>query len=222
MWRVWIPASASAPRDAATVRLMLWAPDEPPVTMSTGFSGCRPSAAQGAVPRRGPDHGRDFAAHGHAHMPGVAQRGAGEGHGHVPAQPRTHPVGQARAGVGLVDDDGDLPPPGGEVHGRADVAAHSHEDVRAGVVEDAPGLLDRAGEAAGQPQQIRGGPARERDAVNGGQLEPGGRNQPGLHAGGRSDGEQPGVGARIADGGGDGQQRIDMACRSAAGEDHGQ
>ena len=45
------PASAMRPTDAAMVRLTLWAPEEPPVTIRAGRSGSRPTMCSGDTKR---------------------------------------------------------------------------------------------------------------------------------------------------------------------------
>ena len=57
------------------------------------------------------------------------------------AEPGADPVREPGPGVGLVDDDGDLPAPGGKVHRGADVAADADQDVRPGLVQDDAGLF---------------------------------------------------------------------------------
>ena len=134
-----------------------------------------------------------------------------------------HPVGQAGPGVGLMDHDGDLPAPGGEVQRGADIAADAHQDVGAGLVQDAPGLLHGAGQPAGQPQQVQrkacaGSGTRSMVASS---RPAAGTSRVSIPAGvptARS--RAPGRAARRARG--DGQERADVAGGSAAGEDDGQ
>ncbi len=178
------------------------------------------------LPRAGPGCGAvqagDFRPHGHAHMPRAAEFGRGEGDGHVAAEAGADTVCQARAGVGLVDHDRDLPAPGGKVHRGAHIAADAHQDVGAGLVQDGTGLLYRTGHPAGEPEQVHGGPARERDPADGGQIQPGGRNQPGFHPARGAHCQELHSGQRLPQGTGDGQERADVSGGSAAGKDHGQ
>ncbi|MFP3686231.1 hypothetical protein SB847_21240, partial [Bacillus sp. SIMBA_026] len=59
----------------------------------------------------------------------------------------------------------------------------------------------------------------KRNTVNGGKLIAGSRDQPGLHARGRSNGQDGGIRPLLLDGIGDRQQRTDVPGRSAAGKD---
>ena len=162
----------------------------------------------------------DFPAHRHADVPGPAEFRAGEGNGNVAAEAGAYLVGQAGPGVGFMDNDGDVAPPGGEVERRAHVAADAHQDVGFSVVEDFSGLPDRTGQPSREPQQIKGRLARKRHAADGGQFQAGRRNQPGLHPAGRSHGQEAHLRAHFPQRGRYGQEGTDVPRRSAAGEDY--
>ncbi len=130
-------------------RLMLCAPEEPPVTIRVGLSCSSPRAVRAAGAGSAPVQTGDFAAHWHSDVPRAAEPSAVERDGDVLAQPGTDPVGEPWPGVGLMDHDRDLAPPGGKVQRGADVAADADQDVRPGVVQDAAGLPHGAGKLTG-------------------------------------------------------------------------
>ncbi len=121
-----------------------------------------------------------------------------------------------------MDDNRDFPAAGGEVHGCADVAADADQDVRAGFIEDDAGLPHGTGEPAGKPQQVHRGFPRKGHPADGGEVQPRGRDQPGLHPVGGADGEEPGLRTGLPDRVCDGQEGADVPGCSAAGEDNGQ
>ena len=91
----------------------------------------RPEAegAQRLVPPGRAVQPRDHLPQRHAQVAAAGQpavrRAGGDPFGH----PGADPVGQARAGVRLVDHDGDPAPPRGEVERGADVAADANQHV---------------------------------------------------------------------------------------------
>lgn len=200
---------------------MLWAPEDPRDDQRgqvrvqfQRFAGTRLGG--------GPFQPGNFGAHGHPDVAGVPERRGVEGDGHIFGQHRANTVGEAGTRVGLVDHNGDPPPPGSQVHGRAHVPANAHEHVCAVFVQDPAGLPYGPGQSAGEPDQVHGGFARQRHPVDRGKVQAGRRHQAGLHAGRCPDGKEAGFRRGGPDGSGDGKQRADVACRSAAGEDDGE
>ena len=191
------------------------------MTISVGCCGSRPSAA-GRPLWRPPDPGRRRPGASACRRGGPGEPGTGEGDGHFCAQPRPHTVRQSRPGIGFMEHDRDVPPPGGKIHGRADIPADADENVGTGLVQDHAGLLDGAGEAG---REAGAGPATV-CAESGTRLMVASSTP----AAGTSRASIPsGVPtARSRARGGfpdrmrDGEQRADVPGCSAAGEDDGQ
>jgi len=153
---------------------------------------------------------------------GAAKARTGKRHGNMAAEPCTHAVRQPRLHVGFVDHDRCSAPAGCQVHGSAYVAAHTHQDIGLGVIQDSFCLLDSSPQAPRKLQEIKGRFSWQRDPVNSGELVPGRRDKPGFQARRRADSQDGSFRTLFLDCVRDGQQRTDMAGRTTACKHDGQ
>src|SRR5690606_18342530 len=118
------------------------------------------------------------------------------------------------------DDDRYAPAPRRQVAGGGDVAAEADEHVGLDPVEDAAGDADRAGEPAGDGEELRCERAWQRYGRHELELVAAGGHQPGLQAPFGAEAGDPDRRVDLAWRIGKRQCRFDMAGRTAAGEDH--
>ena len=131
------------------------------------------------------------------------------------------PVGDAGAGVLLVDDDRHAPAPRGEVGGRADVATEADDDLGRGLVDGGAGGGDRGPEVAGQAQQVTARPPRQRDLGHEAQVDAAGRHEPGLETLPGAERGDAHVGVAAPQGVGEGEQRRHVAGAAPSREQDG-
>ncbi len=132
-----------------------------------------------------------------------------------PARPE--PVGEAGAGVLLVDHHGHPAAARREVGGRRDVAAEADDDVHP-LVDRRLRRRDRVAEPAGQAQEVDGGAPGQRHARQDAQVQAVRRHEVRLEPLRRAQHREPGVRVPAADLVRDGEQRVDVARRAAAGQ----
>ena len=172
-------------------------------------------------------HGRTQRQAGHLGAAvGGAQGRGGEGQAHRGGPGGPQPVGQAGAGVLLVDDHRDTGLAGSQVGGGGDVATEPHHHVGPQTPDGLGRGGDRPVEAGGQAQQVHRGTPGHGDPGDQGQLQPGGGDEVGLQPlGGAQDQD---LGVRVpAQGGvtqgvGGGQQGVDVPRRAATREQDAQ
>ncbi len=168
----------------------------------------------------------DRRPHRHADDLGVAQARVGHRRQHALRAPGPHPIGQPRAGVGLVDHDRHAAPAsraaaGGEVGGQRHIAAEADDHIGLDAVQDRPGLSHRSPHAQRQPHQIAVGLARQRHRRDQLKLIAAFGHQPGLQAAGGAQCGDAHRGVELGERIGDRHRGLDVACGAAAGEHHG-
>ncbi len=167
---------------------------------------------------RGPVQGGDGAAQRDADVARVAQLAVGGGDGDRVGVPGADLVGQARAGVGLVDDDRHAEPLGGEVAGQRDVAAEADDAVGLGALQDLLGGLDGAAQPPGDGDQFGGGPAGQRYGRDQRQFVAALGHEPGLQALLGAECGDPHGRVLPAQGIGERERRLDVAGGPPTGE----
>ncbi len=163
----------------------------------------------------------DLAAQRHAHEPRPAQGRAGEGDADAAAEAVREPVGDARAGVRLVGDQGDALEPGREVGRGRGVPAESDDHLHPAIADDRARAPHRLPEPRGEPQGGRVRTTGEGDARDGEQLVAALRHEPRLEPLRRTQHEQGGVGLLLPPVVGEREQRIDVAGGPSAGQERG-
>ena len=157
---------------------------------------------------------------------GGLETGRGEGQGDGLGPGGAQPVGQAWAGVLLMDDDRNPGLPGGQVSGGRHVAAEADDDVGLDLLNGLSSRADRLAQPVRQTQQVTTGAPRQRDSGDQGQLQAGLGHEPLLQSlGGPQDEDlRAGVTAqgRVPQGRSRGQQRVDVAGGAPAGQQHPQ
>ena len=185
------------------------------------------SPLSGGALRRQVGDGRAQWQPGHLGTPlGGLEAGRCEGQRHRLGPGRPQAVGQAGAGVLLVDDDRHAGLPGGQVGGGGDVSAEADDDVGLHGLDGLGGCADRFSQPVRQTQQVPAGASRQGDPGNQGQLEAGLGNQAVLQPLGGPQDEDLRAGVtsqrRVLQGRGRGQQRVDVAGGASTGQQHPQ
>ncbi len=190
------------------------------------FAGFHVEVGPRLVPERVAIERDERVADRHADEPGVAvvRKVAAarlEGQRDVRHETAHEPVGEARRGVGLVDDPGHAREPGGE-HGRhARVAPHPENDVRPTPPERSERLRgrpnDRYREEGKSPPQV----LVEGQHVDGDQLVAGRWDQPALEPPLRTDERDLRIRARRANGISGRETGVDVTAGSAGSDDDG-
>ena len=177
-----------------------------------------PERVPGLGAHRGPVQGGDRTAQRDADVAGVAQLAVRGGDGDPGGVPRADLVGEAGAGVGLVDDDRHTQALGGEIAGQGHVTAEADDRVGLGALQDLLGGLDRAAQPARGRRSVRGWACAERDRWDQRQgVAPLG-NEPGLEAAFGAQGRDPHAGVLPAQGVREGERGLDVAGGPPTGE----